>query len=362
MIFCGLLFFEYFECMNDNYMTFPSQNPPIQLLNVFDNDSENEDDIINDMISWSIEPYSICYIFNKNKKIIGDNNNDKYSRIAIVTVSDLSSYPHPSSWIPLSRMNRLQYAHKFNYDYCDFPRDWDFTTLRETRWVKFGALYTVLKNYKYVVWIDTDTLFWNKPYISFDKYALEWFKNYTNLSVLFSNHAKHSENINAGIFIIKHNNFSFKFLENCYKDYVNQNITKGHADQDAFQDYIEKYNVNNEIMIIPAGNLQKIYVQASPQKYEDDYKKLYEKQGRTIIFHRVGGGAKKYFQMDDVIRDLMDKDILNKMKIKCLNCFENINKTWREAIRKVDMNDFENQKGNKILRLNQEIKVKYKYK
>lgn len=356
MIFCGLLFFEYM--IKFDYINYKDQSSltEIQLVNQqhiisidsIDDNDENDDIIIDDMINWSIEPYSICYINNKNKNI------SNIDRIALVTVSDLTSYPHPSSWYPLARMNRLQYAYKFSYDYCDFPRDWDFTTLRETRWVKFGALYTILKYYKYIVWLDTDTLFFNKPHIPFQKYVMQWFKNYTNLSVLFSNHAKHSENINAGIIVIKNSKFSFNFLEKCYANYVNKDITANHADQDAFQDFMDKYNGNNEIMIIPAGNLQTIYVQANPQKVEDDYKKLYKKQGRSIIFHRIGGGKKKYFQMNDVVRDWTDNDILNKMKNKCPDCFID-HENWHDAVRKVDMSDFEEKPGNQMTLYNSSL-------
>eukprot|EP01083_Nonionella_stella_P064094 166752_1 len=306
--------------------------------------SSNANELMDDMIDWALEPYSICYIFNQNKDIHNE------SRIALVTVSDLTSYPHPKSWLPLSRMNRLQYAYNFTYDYCDFPRDPDFTTLRETRWVKFGALYTVLKYYKYVVWLDTDTLFWNRPHIPLNRYALQWFHNHTNLSVLFCDHGRVSPLINAGIFIIKHNTFSFDFLQKSYVNYVNRNMTRNHADQDAFQDFVDKKNENNQVMVIHSSYLQKIYVQANPQEFQDDYKKLYFKQGRTIIFHRVGGGRKKYYQMNDVIKDWLEPQILNKMKQKCNECFGD-NSTWRDAVKKVNMNAFENEKGNQILRV-----------
>merc|ERR1712228_586275 len=300
--------------------------------------------ILQDMIAWSISPYSICYIFNK------DNNVNNESRIAFVTVSDLTAYPHPKSWHPLARMNRLLYSQFFGYDYCDFPRDWDFTTLRESRWEKFGALHTVLTYYQYAVWLDTDTLFWNKERIPLHRHILPYYANYSNLSVIFSDHGRHSSLINAGIFILKHNKFSFDFLERSYSDYVNADVTQNHADQDAFQAFVDEHNENGEVMVIPSWFLQRIYVQMNPHKFSDDYKKLNEKQGESIIFHRVGGGKKKYFQMNDVIMDWMDSKILNRMKMQCPHCFKK-NKNWNDAVKGVNMKQFENQKGNKLLRL-----------
>ena len=138
IFFLGLLFYE--SMIKFDAINYGDDN--IEHIQV-KNESQN---ILDDMISWAINPYSICYIFNQDKNISNEN------RIAFVTVSDLTVYPHPKSWLPLARMNRLQYARSFGYDYCDFPRDWDFTTFRESEWVKFGALYTVLSYYQYVVW------------------------------------------------------------------------------------------------------------------------------------------------------------------------------------------------------------------
>eukprot|EP01083_Nonionella_stella_P070012 187048_1 len=336
MVSCTLLFWECMLKFNDVSMDSNTHIFPIELTLM-----DDHDDIIEDMIHWALKPYSICYIFNKNKDINSEN------RIALVTVSDLTSYPHPKSWLPLSRMNRLQYAYNFSYDYCDFPRDFDFTTLREIRWVKFGALYTVLKHYKYVVWLDTDTLFWNRQHIPFNKHALQWFHKYTNLSILFSDHGNKPV-INAGIFILKHTQFSFNFLETIYVDYVNTELTKHHADQDAFQDFMAKYNEYNEIMVVPSEHLQKIYMQARPHLVEDDYKQLYSKQYNTIILHRASGAEKKYFQMNDIVKDWMDDDVLTRMKALCGSCFED-NTTWHDAVKGVSMNEFRKQKGNQVI-------------
>ena len=182
---------------------------------------------------------------------------------------------------------------------------------------------------------------------------MEWFTNNTNLSVLFSNHGKKSEAINAGIFIIKNTEFSFHFLEKCYSNYVNKEMTLHHADQDAFQHWIDNYNQNNEIMVIHSKHLQRIYVQIiGGAKMETDYRQLYEKQWHTIIFHRVGGGQKKYFQMNDVIMDWMDPRIIQRIRRKCEECFEGENKTWHEAVRGVNMHAFNAQEGNKVVRYN----------
>ena len=137
-----------------------------------------------------------------------------------------------------------------------------------------------------------------------------------------------------------------------YSEYVNENVS--HSDQGAFQTFADEQNENGEVMVIPSSFMQRIYKLLNAHNYEDDYKKLNEMQGESIIFHRVGGGRLKYFQMNDVIRDWIDSDVLNRMMAKCPECFEN-NEKWQEAVRRVDMKQFDVQKGKKLQKLRTKV-------
>ncbi len=240
--------------------------------------------------------------FQKNKKerkletlLKASVQSPKY-KIALVTLET-----RPSNMLNLHNKNIQKYADKHGYTYI-YLNDYKNNLKLPIYWKKLQLLKEIMENtnYDYIVWLDSDTI------IIEDDIRLESIIDKAKTKSIFIGHDKYSIfglNLNAGFFILKNDNKTLRFIEECINTYLNREkcknekgeyVLNGEWSKDCyeqgvmnellFKDYkkdlkvLKPYVVTNNS--IPEYKCFILHLFNGPFKYRTDYR---EKIFKNII-------------------------------------------------------------------------------
>lgn len=210
----------------------------------------------------------------------------------------ITAYDHNMLDLHRLRLPKLQQycaQHKYALEIFEIPQNFE----REPSWYKISLLISELKkinNYEYIVWIDTDTIIYNK------NLKIESIINSEKLLFI----SKDYNNINCGIFIIKKNLMMLDFLENIWNTTKKKFPQHNWWEQDAFIQLIEQnfIGINNYIKYV------------SPQILN-----CYEgfENNDTLFMHFAGGSREsKLSKMEKYVMSFLDKISIDENHIEMI--------------------------------------------
>lgn len=138
-----------------------------------DNISTSNDsisDLVTSVFAWSLQPKSFCFGNPKSEIVITTisalHRNTKHLRM---------NWTFSNQFLYFSRLNRVLYALKYNYSYCEFPDTFDSS--KPPHYSKLNVIRILLHYYKFVVWVDLDTMFHIKSQSIETKWKLDTSKS-----------------------------------------------------------------------------------------------------------------------------------------------------------------------------------------
>jgi hypothetical protein len=146
----------------------------------------------------------IVVLLGNSSKFSNSSNISGGTNIGIITLED-----RQSKYLEYHNTNLNNYSKKYNYDYLYVNDSYKEINVY---WRKIYKVLELLPNYDYVVWLDSDTIITQN--IPLEKYINKYNKDII-IGVDCWDQCSRINKINAGVFIIKNSELSFKFLKEC---------------------------------------------------------------------------------------------------------------------------------------------------
>lgn len=152
-------------------------------------------------------------IFNI-KNLVTDNNNKLSNlKIAIITIEN-----RESEYLKIHNKSISKYCKKFGYDYI-FKTTYDSDL--PVYWHKLLIVKDHLKDYDYILWLDSDTIICN-----YDIQLELLIKNNKDIYIGYDYPILLQKVYCAGVFMLKNSDTSINFLNDCLNDYLGNNFCK----------------------------------------------------------------------------------------------------------------------------------------
>lgn len=136
------------------------------------------------------------------------NQYPQKAKIAILTLEDRTA-----EYIECHHHSVKKYCDKHGYTYIFQPK---YDSKLPIYWHKLQFVKDHLKNYDYILWLDSDTIIYN------DEIRLESIINGYNHLYIGADYPGHIVNpYCSGIFLIRNSKESFAFIDDCLNNYLN---------------------------------------------------------------------------------------------------------------------------------------------
>jgi hypothetical protein len=216
-------------------------------------------------------------------------------KIALVTLET-----RPSNMLNMHNKNIKKYADKHGYTYI-YLNDYKNDLKLPIYWKKLQLLKELMENtnYDYIVWLDSDTI------IIEDDIRLESIIDKTRKGIFIGYDKYNNLNLNAGVFILRNDNKTLRFIEQCINTYLNREkckneqgeyVLNGEWSKDCyeqgimnellFKDYKKELKVLKPYVVTNDSKPEKrcfiLHLFNGPNKYRTDYR---EKIFKNIIQH-----------------------------------------------------------------------------
>jgi len=225
----------------------------------------------------------LLVLLNEFSKFSNLGNTGNNTGICIVTLED-----RPSRYLEYHNTNLNNYSKKYNYDYLYINDSYKEINVY---WRKIYKVLELLPKYEYVVWLDSDTII--SKNIPLENYINKYNKDII-IGVDCWDQCSRINKINAGVFIIKNSELSFKFLKECV---------------DIHSLKIEKCEKNNKI--VGSGWAGECYEQGVMNElllYNDNYKNnVYIDYDQEFIYNYSVNHPKNYENTNALIIHLCIK-------------------------------------------------------
>lgn len=195
---------------------------------------------------------SLCFTQNYDN----EKNNVSQQLKNPMNIAILSYCSYNNTFCDISRCNHQRYANKFNYTYINPNVDSDeyhLSTflLHGTRY-KTYSIIKHMKQFEWILWIDSDALFMNFE-ITIEDWIQKAQKKDANIVV-----ARDIPGFpfNAGVMLIKSDTWSKQFFRRAVPEIIKRQIKDPKQDQPVFFNFLEKnqYDEKNKILILKQRN------------------------------------------------------------------------------------------------------------